>query len=599
MAKGFGSFIFSGLLILTTALSAETGPVAWKFKTGGSVYATPIIRDGVVYIGSLDSVFYAIEARTGLELWRYQSSNQIFSTAAVEGDLVCFESNNVLFGLDLKGALKWQTPLCSCPVVNRHDEWDDFHSSPVIVDTVAYVGSERGRVVGIDIRSGAVVFECSATGRSTIETPPTVYGGRIYFGDWDGVLYAYDLATASKAWEYDTRKDNTYSWVNAIFNRPLIWNGSLYFAGRSCNLYCLDPETGAGKWMYHDPGSMWLLGGPVISDGTLYIGSSNQYVIHAFDPITGSLKWRQPVDYRIYGNPLVDGDALFFGTGNEINQPLGSLYAADRLTGALINRLPLGGQVHSSPVIEDGILYVGSGDGCVVALDRDGFLNHLLPMTGFKDRNKINWGNIPADRQDFEAGVTVYNTGDGSDSVTVTFIRPFALTADGVMSVEPARFTLAPGDSQVLSIRIDPSRIKPNKYSIAVQAASEYNLEQRSSTKPVVFTVEAVSLVENGLAGSPVSFSLSPNYPNPFNPETTLDYSLPGTCSVRLEIFDMTARKIRTLVDAVSKSGRHSVEWNGLDDLGRPSGTGAYLCRLTMASNSRSQTLVRKILLMK
>jgi outer membrane protein assembly factor BamB len=251
---------------------AGSGSVA-GFKTGGSVYATPVIRDGVCYIGSLDSVFYAIDARTGAELWHFRTPGQIFSTAAVEGDLVCFESGNALIGLDLQGNLKWQTQICSYPVVNRRDDWDDFHSSPVVVDTVAYVGSERGRVVGVGIRSGAVVFECTTKGHSPVETPPAVYGGRIYFGDWDGVLHVYDLATGQLAWEYDTRNDNVYGWVNAMFNQPLFWNGSLYFAGRSCNLYCLDPETGAKKWMYHDPGSMWLLGGPVISDGILYTGA--------------------------------------------------------------------------------------------------------------------------------------------------------------------------------------------------------------------------------------------------------------------------------------------------------------------------------------
>jgi hypothetical protein len=158
---------------------------------------------------------------------------------------------------------------------------------------------------------------------------------------------------------------------------------------------------------------------------------------------------------------------------------------------------------------------------------------------------------------------------------------------------------LAPADSHVLVIRMDPSKIKPNKYVITVSFTSAYNLEPRTGTKLVAFTVTAVSGVENETEGSPTPFSLEPNYPNPFNPRTTLFYSLAEESRVRFELYDMLGRKIRTLADGIRDPGRHSVEWDGSDDLGRPAGTGAYFCRLLMISDSRSQTLIRKILLMK
>jgi hypothetical protein len=351
--------------------------------------------------------------------------------------------------------------------------------------------------------------------------------------------------------------------------------------------------------MYHDPASMWMLGGPVISDGILYIGSSNQFILHSFDPVTGALRWKRGVDCRIFGNPLPDGDFVFFGTGREMNESLGSLYAVNRLTGALVNRIPLGGQVHSSPVIADGTIYVGSANGSVYALDRRGFLENPLPATGFEDRGKVNWGALPAGMKNFEAGIAVYNEGNGSDSVSVAFIRPVALAAEGVLSIEPARFALAPGDSQVLTLRMDPSRIKPNKYTFSVQVASKYNLEQRTAVRSVGFTVEPASGLEAGGAESPESFSLGPNYPNPFNPRTILYYCLPAASRVRLEILDALGRRIRTLVDGSFAAGRHAVEWNGSDDRGNPSGTGTYFCRLTATTGGGTRTKIQKILLVK
>ncbi len=583
-------------LIVSACLAAD--PVTWRFKTGGAVRATPVLLDDVVYLGSLDSVFYAIDAGTGMERWRYRTPNPIFTTAAVDGDILCFESGNSLFGMTLQGEWKWEVRLTEAAVVNQHDEWDYFHSSPLAVDGIAYVGTVDGGLVGVDMATGAVVFRAQTQSRSSVKTRPAVFNGRVYFGNWDGVFYSYDLGTGALSWQYDTRNDKTYGWVNAIVTDPVVWNGSVYFAGRSCFLYSLNPETGALNWRFHDPNDMWLLGGPTLSEGMLFIGSSLQNFVQAFDPSTGAKCWLQGVDYRVNGAPLVDGDCVFFGT-EHITENLGSLYALDRLTGKPLNRLPMDGPVYSSPVCDKGTLYFGSENGWVYAVDRKAFLENPLPETGFRDRSKLQLGSIPADRNPFEAGLTVYNTGDGSDSVTVTFIRPAALAPEGILNVEPARFALAPGDSQVLAITIDPSRIKPNKYNLSVQAASDCNLEQRTVVKSVAFTVEAASGAEGDGEDSPSSFSLEPNYPNPFNPRTTLCFSLPRASRVRFDLFDRTGRRIRTLAEGILGAGRHSVEWNGLDDHEVPVGTGTYLCRLTMASAFGSQTLTRKMALMK
>jgi len=598
MGKLVRTAVIFGFFALAVATSRAEGPVAWKFKTGGGVHATPIVHEGIVYIGSLDSVFYAIDARTGAERWRFRSPNRIFSTAALDGDIVCFESGNTLYGLDLQGGLKWQALLSSGSVVNQLDEWDYFHSSPLVVDGIAYIGSVKGNMTGIDLRTGSVVFHVQTPSQSTIKTRPAVFDGKIYFGDWDGVLHAYDARTGEKVWGYDTRKDKIYSWVNAIVTDPLVWNGAVYFAGRSCFLYSLNPETGARNWSYHDPADMWLLGGPTLCDSVLYIGSSLQNFIQAFDPVTGVKKWQQGVDYRVNVAPLVDGDCVFIGT-EHITENLGSLYALDKFTGKPVNRLPVGGKVYSSPVLDGGIVYFGCEDGLVYALDKRKFLENPLPETGFKDKSKVSLGNIPADQTDFRTSVTLVNTGSGLDSVSVSLVAPSAMTTGGALNVEPGRFVLAPEDSQVIVIRMDASKIKPNKYNVSVSFTSTYNLERRTGTKPFVCTVTNVSGMENKMGGSPRSFCLEPNYPNPFNPRTTLFYSLPEASSVRFELYDMLGRKIRTLAEGARNPGRHVVEWDGSDDLGRPAGTGAYFCRLSMVSGGRSQTLIRKILLIK
>lgn len=88
----------------------------------------------------------------------------------------------------------------------------------------------------------------------------------------------------------------------------------------------------------------------------------------------------------------------------------------------------------------------------------------------------------------------------------------------------------------------------------------------------------------------PAHFTLSQNYPNPFNPVTIIQYQLPKSAQVNLEIFDMTGRKVKTLVNAVQPAGNHQVQFeaHGLS-------SGVYIYKL----NAGAFTSVKKMLLLK
>lgn len=84
----------------------------------------------------------------------------------------------------------------------------------------------------------------------------------------------------------------------------------------------------------------------------------------------------------------------------------------------------------------------------------------------------------------------------------------------------------------------------------------------------------------DGIPLVPLAFGLSPNYPNPFNPSTTIRYQLGGQSAVRLEIVSLLGRRVRTLVDATQEAGSYSARWDGLNDAGRAVASGVYLYRL-------------------
>jgi len=88
---------------------------------------------------------------------------------------------------------------------------------------------------------------------------------------------------------------------------------------------------------------------------------------------------------------------------------------------------------------------------------------------------------------------------------------------------------------------------------------------------------------------------LSPNYPNPFNPETRLSFFLPRRGTVDLAIFDAGGRRVATLLRGPMEAGRHRVDWRGRDDRGRPLASGVYFSRLAFGG----RVLESKMLLLK
>ncbi len=93
----------------------------------------------------------------------------------------------------------------------------------------------------------------------------------------------------------------------------------------------------------------------------------------------------------------------------------------------------------------------------------------------------------------------------------------------------------------------------------------------------------------------PAEFALHPNFPNPFNPATRIIYDLADASDIRLEIFDLMGRNIKTLVNRTQGAGRHFILWNGDDHAGNQVGAGVYLYRL----HAGNKIFTRKMILMK
>jgi len=103
---------------------------------------------------------------------------------------------------------------------------------------------------------------------------------------------------------------------------------------------------------------------------------------------------------------------------------------------------------------------------------------------------------------------------------------------------------------------------------------------------------DAVAL-ENVEAALPKKFTLSANYPNPFNAQTVIEYALPEAVNVRLVIFNVLGQRIRQLVDENQSAGYKRVIWNGKNEFGSDVGSGIYFLQLDVGR----QKFVRKMFL--
>jgi len=105
----------------------------------------------------------------------------------------------------------------------------------------------------------------------------------------------------------------------------------------------------------------------------------------------------------------------------------------------------------------------------------------------------------------------------------------------------------------------------------------------------------SVNNMETGVPDIITEVELSQAVPNPFNPATEIAYAVPSRCRVRLSIYDVSGRLVRTLVDRDVEPGRHSAIWLGRDEGGNEVGSGVYFYKLAAGDTSlrRSMTLLK------
>ena len=193
---------------------------------------------------------------------------------------------------------------------------------------------------------------------------------------------------------------------------------------------------------------------------------------------------------------------------------------------------------------------------------------------------------------------TVNSTSPKTDSVVVTNHGTISLTITAVTSSNAA-FTVTPTSA---SIGIDSLKTFYIKFTPTTTGQETGNIaftHNALTHDTVTVTGNGILVSVNGLTSMiPEVYALHNNYPNPFNPSTTIQYDLPKQSLVTLKIYSMLGQEVATLVDGIMEAGYQHVIWNGLHN---NIASGVYFYRIFAKPTDKGEafTQVKKMLLLK
>lgn len=383
------------LAFTTVAQTTFSQTTLWTFETGGSIHSSPVVEDGILFIGSGDRKMYAINQTTGEELWSYKTDGAIYSDVGISGETIFFGNDTgSLYALNrISGSLEWK--FCSGRE-KKLDLWDYYLSSPVVFNGLVYWGSGDGHLYAFNKNDGKLVWKFN-TG-SIVHATPVIAEGKVLVGNYSGDFFALDTNTGEQIWKFKAIGSRYFP--NAEFQKSaLVEDGVVYIGSRDLNLYALDIKTGRGLWNMQEKGGSWIIATPFIHGENIYFGTSDTYKFYSLNKNNGRENWIVPIHTRSYGSPVLYNDLIIFpgfdGKLRGVNRKTGKeewvyqsetskmnfadVYDEDnnfRKDVGINNYteesekllLSLGAFINS-PILFKGTIYVGSTDGKVYAVN--------------------------------------------------------------------------------------------------------------------------------------------------------------------------------------------------------------------------------------
>lgn len=271
------------------ALNANSGVKLWNFtagapasnfcginaNAGSAVGSSPVVADGVVYIGSYNGNIYALNLTTGAKLWSYNTGGWVWSSAIAGGVIYVGSSGSNVCALNATNGTELWSCVTGLPAISWGGVPSPILSSPVIVGQVVYVGSDNGTVYALNAGNGMTLWNYttyiepgtpSVFSGNEILSSPFIDKGVLYVGSNSGDFYALNATNGNKIWNSTTSGEEGTS--------PAVVGGVIYIAnGDGGDVYALNATNGGQLWSYTT--SYLSTTSPTFSNGVLYAGGDD------------------------------------------------------------------------------------------------------------------------------------------------------------------------------------------------------------------------------------------------------------------------------------------------------------------------------------
>ncbi len=326
---------------LATGIAEGTLPenleVLWKFKgKEGGFEATAVIDDSLVFVGSLDGNFYAIDRNTGEERWKYHTELGFLAGAAIaDGRVYVGDTEGKFYAFSTAGELLW-----------GFEATAEINSAPNFYKNMVLFGSQDATLYALDAVSGKLAWKYSIGDQ--IRCSPTVVDGRAMVAGCDGKLHIVRLDDGQEIGDVviDSPTGST----------PAVRGDQLFFGTEDGTFFAIDWRKAKVAWTAKAERGQSIRSSAAVIDNLVIVGARDKRV-HAFHVDDGKEAWYFATRSRVDSCPVVVGERIFVGSGD------GRLYALDRKTGEKSWYYEAGGQFTASPAVAAGRLVIGNQDG--------------------------------------------------------------------------------------------------------------------------------------------------------------------------------------------------------------------------------------------
>ena len=554
----------------------KEGSVVYKLNVNGDIKSsTTITQNNNVYIASTDYNLYSFNSNglsnTG---WPVSLGSEATASVAIDNqnNLYIGTSNGVFQCISSSGSVLWGYIVGGAV----------YSSSAISSKNILYVINENGRVFTFNLNildTAQVAYEQKIElDEQVVSSPALDDEGFMYITTLNGNLVKLNVDTSNICQEW------VFSAGDPIYSSPIIGSDyTTYFGSTNGKVYAINKD-GTLQWdtdLGHPIRSTAALAEFGTNNDRLYIGSDGGY-LNTLSLIDGSVIDKYKTDADVRCPILYDNNTVYFGTmdGEVIAVPdtievilSKKINITSQWPTFQSNNQRTGAQAPTAPAIST--VYPGdtNNDGTVDELDilpigvyflEEGTSRSNASMV-WEAQDVTSWPSYPANYADCN--------GDGV--VDEKDIIPIGVNWGQTRTASIQKHMINPNDKQMLA-----------KHKEAFETI--YNSIDGIESAPA----EAIrQLLETALEIIPKTITLYQCYPNPFNPNTEIKFSLPEKMNVSLKVFDINGRLIKTLVNgSYLETGYHSLTFHGD---AYPSGMYIYILETSQSIQAQKMLLLK------